>query len=184
MASYFAHHRHPPPEHPRMDEPLHPAIPWPGFSPERAFVLPLQAGLMATPFGGQCEVDGVRLRRKAEFHVTVLSQEMSRAAGALDEARLRTLYESLRWMPRRTGRYALLHKAKSTDTGTLDCWSLIEHLDLPAMHAFRDALARLLGAAFADPVPHVTHFVRSDPNGIGVPDTLALAALQVREVAP
>jgi len=167
-----------------MHEPLHPAIPWPGFSPGRAFVLPLQAGLMATPFGAQCEVDGVRLRRKAEFHVTVLNQDMSRSAGALGEARLRALYESLQWQPRRSGRYALLHEAKPTDTGTLDCWSLIEHLGLPAMHAFREELALLLGSAFADPVPHVTHFVRGDPNGIGVPDTRALAALQVREVAP
>ena len=168
-----------------MDEPAHPAIPWPGFAPERAFVLPLQAGLMATPFRAHCEIDGVRLQRKSEFHVTVLSRDMSRAAAAgYGEARLRALYGSLQWTPRRTGRYALLHEDKRTDAGTLACWSLIEHLHLPAMHAFRSELAHAPGAAFADPVPHVTHFVRGDPNGIGVPDSRALEALQVREVTP
>ena len=168
-----------------MDQTLLPAIAWPGFSPERAFVLPLPAGLMATSFGDICEIDGVRLRRKSEFHVTVLSRDMSRAAAAgLGEAALRALYESLQWTPRRTGCYALLHKAKPTDTGTLDCWSLIEHLDLPAMHVFRGELARQLGPTFADPVPHVTHYVRGDPGGIGVPDARALASLRVREVMP
>src|SRR5690349_19302927 len=96
-APRFADHRRHPPEHPRMDESLHPALPWPGFTPERSFVLPLQAELMATPFGDTCEIDGIRLGRKSEFHVTVLSQDMSRAAGGLGEARLRTLFESQQW---------------------------------------------------------------------------------------
>lgn len=167
-----------------MDEDIHPALPWPGLTPERSFVLPLQAALMATPFGGACEIDGIRLGRKSEFHVTVLSQDMSRAAAVLGEARLRALYDSLQWTPRRTGRYALLHQAKPAGTGMLECWSLIEHLDLPAMLAFRGELARMLGAAFADPVPHVTHYVHGDPNGIGVPDARALQALRVRDVPP
>jgi len=168
-----------------MEESRLPAIPWPGFSPERAFVLPLLPERMATPFGDACQIDGVRLRRKSEFHVTVLSQDMSRAAAAgMGEARLRALYESVPWTPDRSGRYALLHKVKPTRDGTLDCWSLIEYLELPAMHAFRGELARLLGSAFADPVPHVTHYVRGDPDGIGVPDVRALAASRVRDVAP
>lgn len=162
-----------------------PAIPWPGLVPERSFVLPLPATRMTAPFGGICEIDGVRLKRKAELHVTVLNREMVRAALAgVGGDRLRALYESLSWAPRRSGRYVLLHKARPTDAGTLDCWSLIEHLQLPAMHAFRDELARRLGSSFADPVPHVTHYVLGDPNGIGVPDTRALAALRVRDVAP
>jgi hypothetical protein len=168
-----------------MTESHLPAVSWPGFASERAFVLPLPPARMGTPFGDACGIDGVRLRRKSEFHVTVLSQAMSRAAAAgIGEARLRALYESMTWAPCRTGRYALLHKAKPLDAGTLDCWSLIEHLDLPAMHAFRAELARLLGQAFAEPVPHVTHYVRGDSNGIGVPDRRALEALLVRDVLP
>jgi hypothetical protein len=167
-----------------VDEQAHPAIPWPGFAPERPFVLPLQVGQMATPFAEPCVIDGVRLQRKSEFHVTVLSRDMSRAAARLGAARLRALYEAQPWTPRRTGRYALLHRAKPVDGGTLDCWSLIEYLDLPAMLAFRGELARRLGGAFADPVPHVTHFVHGDPSGIGVPDTRALEALRVRDVSP
>lgn len=167
-----------------MDALIHPAIPWPGFSPERAFVLPLQAALMATPFGAQCQLDGVRLRRKSEFHVTVLNRAMAKAAAGLGEVRLRDLYESLHWAPQRTGRYALLHGTKRADEGVRECWSLIEHLHLPAMQAFRAELARALGPAFADPVPHVTHFVGGDPSGLGVPDSRALHALQVRNVTP
>jgi len=168
-----------------MDERIHPAIPWPGFRAERAFVLPLRAERMATPFGDRCEVDGIVLRRKGEFHVTVFSREMSRAAAAaVGEPGLRALYEALHWAPLRTGRYALLHDTKSTDVGPLACWSLIEHMELPAMRAFRAELAHALGRLFADPVPHVTHFVRGDPNGIGVPDTHALAGLLVRELTP
>jgi hypothetical protein len=167
-----------------MDEPAHPAIPWPGFAAERAFVLPLEPGRMAAPFGDTCVIDGVRLQRKTEFHVTVLSRDMSRIAARLGPAQLRALYESLQWMPHRTGRYVLLHQARPVDGGTLDCWSLIEHLDLPAMLAFRAGLARQLGDAFADPVPHVTHYVRGDPSGIGVPDTRALQALEVGDVSP
>ena len=167
-----------------MDDPSHPPIPWPGLRAGQAFVLPLQAGRMATPFGECFEADGVRLRPKAEFHVTVLSRDMARLAAGLGEAALRTLYEALSWMPRRTGRYALLRSVKPAEDGTLECWSLIEHLDLPAMIDFRAGLARNLGPAFAAPVPHVTHFVHGDPHGIGVPDARALAALQVREVTP
>lgn len=167
-----------------MDEPLHPALPWPGFNPERAFVLPLRAEFLATPFGPHCEFDGVRLQRKSEFHVTVLSREMARAAGAgCGEARLRAWFDALAWVPRRSGRYALLHETKRQGGSTLECWSLIEHLHLPAMHAFRAELVRVLGSAFAEPVPHVTHYVHGDPNGIGVLNERALAARRVRDIA-
>jgi hypothetical protein len=163
---------------------IHPAIAWPGFDPERAFVLPLEDRYMATPFGDRCEIAGVRLLRKTEFHVTVLNGSMSRAAAAgYGKRRLRALYASLAWIPLRSGRYELLHATRQQDEGgTLECWSLIEHLQLPAMLAFRARLALALGPAFADPVPHVTHYVHGDPNGIGVPDRRALDKLQVRQI--
>ncbi|UGB37159.1 hypothetical protein [Frateuria soli] len=162
-----------------------PAIRWPGLSPERSFVLPLPATRMTAPFGGICEIDDIRLKRKTEFHVTVLNREMVRAAVAgMGEDLLRALYGSLTWAPRRSGRYVLLHEARTADASALDCWSLIEPLQLPAMHAFRGALAHRIDPSFADLVPHVTHYVHGDPNGIGVPDTRALAALRVRDVAP
>lgn len=167
-----------------MDTPAHPAIPWPGFEAGQAMVLPLQARLMDTPFGERCQIDGVRLARKAEFHLTLLDREMARAAAGYGEQQLRALYESMHWAPRRTGRYALLHRSKHGSNGTIECWSLIEHLRLPAMYSFRTELARALGPGFDDPVPHVTHFVHGDPNGIGVPHVRALDALMVRAVLP
>jgi hypothetical protein len=167
------------------DATIHPPIRWPGFDPERAFVLPLQDRLMDTPFGEACTIDGVQLQRKSEFHVTVLDRSMSRAAAAAcGTARLRALYEALDWVPRRTGRYVLLHENRQREHGAPESWSLIEYLQLPAMLAFRTALAAAAGAAFGDPVPHVTHFVHGDPHGIGVPDTRALAALRVHDVIP
>lgn len=146
-------------------------------------MLPLDRELMATPFAARLELDGVRLRRKDEFHVTVLSREMARAAASgVGERALRALFDALSWVPARTGHYTLLHEDKRTATGVLACWSLIEHLRLPAMLAFRAELERALGRAFAAPVPHVTHFVHGDPNGIGVPDARALEAKRVRDI--
>lgn len=168
-----------------MNETFHPAIPWPGFSAGRAFVLPLDGELMATPFAAPLELDGVRLNRKSEFHVTVLSREMARvAASGVGEPGLRALYDALSWVPARTGRYTLLREDKRSDTDVLACWSLIEHLHLPAMLAFRAALTRALGGVFADPVPHVTHFVHGDLNGISVPDARALGSKRVRDILP
>ena len=168
-----------------MDDTAHPAIVWPGFSPERAFVLPLVGELMVSPFAAPLELDGIRLQRKSEFHVTVLSREMARAAAAgCGEAQLHALYDAMDWIPERSGRYTLLHEDKRTDAGMLACWSLIEHLHFPAMLAFRAELVRTLGRAFDDPVPHVTHFVHGDANGIGVPDRRALEAKRVRDILP
>jgi hypothetical protein len=166
-----------------VNDPAHPPIPWPGLSPAGALVIPLHPDWLAAPFGDVFETDGLRLVRKSEFHVTVLNRAMAATAlSACGEAGIRNLYRALNWAPRRTGRYALLHERKDAQPQPIECWSLIEHLDLPAMLHFRTELANLLGPAFADPVPHVTHFVLGDPNGIGLPDGAALKARVVREV--
>ncbi len=92
---------------------------------------------------------------------------------------LRALYDNWSWQLRRTGRYVLLHQPAGEEVPR---WSLIEHLELPAMLHFRAAIADRLGSLFADPVPHVTHYVCGDGKGIGLPDRQALASRQVREV--
>lgn len=66
-----------------------------GFAADRAFVLPLRADLVATPFAAQCRLTGLRLRRKPEFHATVLSRRMAHATADCGEAQLGALYESL-----------------------------------------------------------------------------------------
>lgn len=166
-----------------MNHTAHPPIRWPGFSRAGTLLVPLHPDWVAVPFGDVFETDGLRLVRKNEFHVTVLNRAMTATAlSAWGEARIRDLYLAANWAPRRTGRYALLHERKDAQPHPLECWSLIEHLDLPAMLHFRTELASELGPAFADPVPHVTHFVLGDPNGIGLPDRAALEARLVREV--
>lgn len=168
-----------------MAQPLHPPIPWPGFTAKGALLLPLQAGRMTTPFGAVLEHDGVRLRRKREFHVTVLDAARARPARErLGAAAIRALYADFTWTPLRTGRYALLRERKCVATRAVDCRSLIEHLELPAMPAFLAALARRLGTSFGEPVPHVTHHVAGDAGGIGVPHAAALARLRLCDIVP
>lgn len=168
-----------------MADPFHPPIAWPGFTAKGALLLPLDAGRMATPFGATFEHDGVRLRRKREFHVTVLDAARARAARErLGTPAIRALYAEFAWTPLRTGRYALLHERKCIATRAVDCWSLIEHLELPAMPAFLAALARRLGTPFGEPVPHVTHHVAGDAGGIGVRDAAEFARLRVRDIVP
>lgn len=163
----------------------HPPIRWPGFSARGALLLPLQASRMGTPFGAGFQHEGLRLRRKREFHVTVLDAARTRPARArLGAGSIRALYARFPWTPLRTGRYALLHERKCVATRAVDCWSLIEHLDLPAMPAFLAALARRLGTTFGEPVPHVTHYVAGDADGIGVPHVAALARMRVRDIVP
>jgi hypothetical protein len=166
-----------------VNSPAHPPVPWPGLSPAGTLLVPLHPDWLAAPFGNVFEMDGLGLVRKSEFHVTVLNRAMAATAlPAFGEARIRDLYGALSWAPRRTGRYALLHESKDAQPHPIECWSLIEHLDLPAMLHFRTELASALGPVFADPVPHVTHFVLGDPNGIGLPDGAALEARLVREI--
>jgi hypothetical protein len=59
---------------------------------------------------------------------------------------------------------------------------VIEHLQMPAFAAFRDALARATGLPLDCGVPHATLYVAGDPAGIGLPDLAAYRACFVREV--
>lgn len=163
----------------------HPPIPWPGFSARGTLLLPLDPDRMATPFGATFEHGGLRLRRKREFHVTVLDATRARAARArLGAGSIRALYAQFPWTPQRTGRYALLRERKCVATRAVDCWSLIEHLELPAMAEFLAALARRLDTTFGEPVPHVTHYVAGDADGIGVPHVAALTRMRVCDLVP
>lgn len=164
--------------------PAHPdnaACRWPGFHAD-SLLLPL-ADDGAWPAAPALELDGLRLQRKHEFHVTLLNRSLGASLREhLGDAAIRDVFTALPWAPRATGQAHLLRKAKRTAAGVQHCASLIERLDLPALAAFRSALARQAGIALPEVLPHVTLYVTGDPDGIGLPDLAAFRASRVADL--
>jgi len=157
---------------------------WPGFRDDGGLILPLDPRPLLSPgLPLRLRLDGHVLVRKPELHMTLLNREAGTALRArLGDARIRAVFESLQWAPRGTGHCALLHKAKDQWDGPLDAWSLIEHLQAPALAEFRYRLAQASGRELDCGVPHATLYVAGDPHGIGLPDIAAYRACLVREV--
>lgn len=157
---------------------------WPGFTEGGGLILPLDpAAHFAPEMPQRLRLDDHVLERKHELHLTLLDRERGTALRRrLGEGRIRALFESLEWAPHGTGRYALLHKVKEGAGGPLQAWSVIEHLQEPALSAFRQGLAQAGGLDLACGVPHVTLYVAGDPSGIGVPGIGTYRACFVREV--
>lgn len=159
---------------------------WPGLGPGGTLVLPLREADARVVRAAHVVLDGVRFEAKPELHVTLVGRAlgarlaMSIAAGRFTEADVAQRFEALDWTHAPTDAWVWLRKAK--DDGVV-AESVIELIDMPAMPVFHFALARLLGDVLAPPPPHVTHFVRGDPEGIGVPDEATLRAATVRLVA-
>lgn len=157
---------------------------WPGFRDDGGLILPLETARFL-PAGSpqRLRLDGRVLQRKHELHLTVLGREAgSRLRELIGEDRMRTLFEPLDWQLQGTRRYALLHKVKPQWDGALDAWSVIEHLQAPALARYRHALGEASGLPIDSGVPHVTLYVAGDPYGIGLPDVAAYRACHVREV--
>ena len=156
---------------------------WPGFTDGGGLILPLDRDAHFAPeMPARLRLEGQDLERKHELHLTLLDRERGTALRRrLGEGRIRALFESLEWAPHGTGRYALLHKVKEGADGPLRAWSVIEHLEEPALSAFRHGLAQASGLDLACGVPHVTLYVAGDPSGIGVPDIATYRACFVRE---
>ena len=158
---------------------------WPGFRDDGGLILPLDARLLLAPgMPLRLRLDGQVLERKHELHMTLLNRDAGTALRErLGEAAMRRLFESLEWSPRGTGHYALLHKAKEQWDGTIDAWSVIEHLQAPAQAEFRYRLAQASGLPLDSGVPHATLYVAGDPYGIGLADIAAYRDCHVRDVA-
>lgn len=153
---------------------------WPGFTAERTLLVPVRDA-PSRPL----VLDGVAFEPKRERHVTVVGRALGArlgeaiAAGRFAEADLAHAFEALDWTHDDTDAYVWLAK----DKDGVRAESIVELVAMPAMTAFHFALGRKLGEALAPPPPHVTRWVRGDPEGIGVPDEATLAALTVRLVA-
>lgn len=159
------------------------AAPLPEFAATGALVLSLDARLMQPPTAPRVRLGGHWLRRKDEFHVTVLSRALGPQLRALlDEPALQVALAALDWRVERLHEYDLLNKLKPAVHGAVACYSVVEHVRVPGMEALYTAIAERRPDFPPCPPPHVTHYVLGDANGIGVPDAASLQAFRVRSV--
>ena len=150
-------------------------LPWPGFRPDGGLLLPLLDAQWSARLPPALAWSGPTLRRKHEFHATLLNRACGSAARqALGDEGARRLFQAQDWTLRRTGDARLLHKS-----GKPPAHSLIEVVDLPALAAFRSALADATGQALPPVPPHVTLYTAGKPEGIGLPDHATLERLQI-----
>lgn len=154
------------------------SIPWPGFHNGR-LLLPLpDAWFIPEPTCLQWK--GMRLPVKKEFHVTLLNQALvTRVREAVGVEEIKRLFEQETWAITRTGEGSLLRKDKITSKGHTRCATVIEHIALPALAHFREALGRAADLEVPSVPAHVTLFAGGDARGIGVPDHEALRTYQV-----
>ena len=151
---------------------------WPGFNERGVLVLPLPA-FPAHALPAACEIDGITLKRKSEFHLTLLSRREAAAVRArIDDDEIESQFAALDWTCRATGPCWLLGKA-----GDGNARSVIVLCAAPALDAFRTRLSSRCDVALA-PVPaHVTLFVAGLMRGIGLGSHEAFHAMRVRVVA-
>jgi hypothetical protein len=159
------------------------AAPLPEFAATGALLLPLDPAAMQPPSAARVRLGGHWLRRKDEFHVTVLGRALGPQLRALlDEPALQMTLASLDWRVERLHEYDLLNKLKPSANGAIACYSVIEHVRVAGMAELYAAIAERVPDFPPCPPPHVTHYVLGDANGIGVPDAASLQAFRVRGV--
>lgn len=155
----------------------------PAFAATGALLLPLDAAAMQPPMAPRVRIGGHWLRRKDEFHVTILGRALGPRLRALfDEPALQLALASLDWRVQRLHAYDFLGKLKPALHGAVPCYSVIEHVRVPGMADLHAMLATRVVDVPPCPPPHVTHYVLGDANGIGVPDQASLAAYRIRSV--
>jgi hypothetical protein len=60
--------------------------------------------------------------------------------------------------------------------------SIVERIEQPAQHGFRQLAGALLGETLPAPVPHVTLYTYGDPGGIGLPDEATFRERRIRRL--
>jgi hypothetical protein len=153
---------------------------WPGFNERGVLVLPL-SGLPARALPEACEIDGVTLLRKSEFHLTLLSRtEANSVRVRLADAEIESLFSAQEWTCRASGPCWLLRKF-CDDSRVAN--SVVVLCAAPALNEFRAAVAGRCDVALP-PVPaHVTLFVAGRERGIGLSSYEDFHAFRVRLVA-
>lgn len=148
-------------------------------------MLPISPDLWAPPVE-TLVVDGLTLLPARELHVTLIGRWLGPALQSDPGRRqaVRKAFLRLDWGFTRSGELLRLEKHELPGGGghgrTIS--SIIERIELPAMAAFYDELAMLLGRGLSIPPPHVTLYTTGRSQGIAVPDVATLQRLTVHEV--
>lgn len=153
---------------------------WPGFEASGSLVLPLPA----SEFGGLPEtlhVGELVLARKREFHVTLLLHalgvRLQRAVAADPRlvAQLPELFAALDWTWQRRGERWLLR-----DHGA---HTVIEIIEMPALHAFRQEIGKRLGETLPPTPAHITLYLANTSRGIGLSSQTEFEALRLHRLS-
>ena len=160
-------------------------VPWPGWTAQKTLILPLPPEVWPPPVE-TLMVDGLTFVPVRELHVTLVGRWLGPALQSEPERRqtVRDSFMRLDWGFTPTGELLRLEKQELPGGGGHGrvIGSIIERIDMPAMAAFYDQLAELLGRGLSIPPPHVTLYTAGRSQGIGVPDVATLQRLVVREV--
>lgn len=163
-------------------------LPWPGWTPQMTLILPIPHELWPPP-PMPIVLDGITFQPKQELHVTLIGRGLGQSLHDQPERRgfrvqaVRKAFGKQDWHFTRTGQCQRLEKRELAGRGRgRSIGSIVEHLDMPALPRFYDALAELLGRPLAIPPPHVTLYTFGRSQGIAVPDVTTLQRLAVREV--
>lgn len=162
---------------------------WPGWTAHKTLVLPIPPERWAPPESAVV-LDGLVFEPKRELHVTLIGRGLGQTLHGEPGRRglrIQTVHEAFDrqdWSFTRTGELLRLEKRELPGHGRgRAIGSLIERIDMPAMAAFYDTLAELLGRGLAIPPAHVTLYTTGRARGIGLPDVATLQRLTVREVS-
>lgn len=168
---------------------------WPVLRPGRSLLWPLPGEVFAALAPAR-SVDGLLLRRKREFHATLLdaavTARLATALAALPRARAQRWRRGvldIDWRWRRTGEYWLVARpagSRLAGHGSVEpasaAHSIVESVEQPAQHLFRQLVGALLGDTLPGPVPHVTLYTHGDAGGIGLPDEATFRERRIRRL--
>ena len=160
-------------------------VPWPGWTPQKTLILPIAPEVWPPPVE-TLVVDGLTFLPARELHVTLVGRWLGPALQSEPVRRqaVRDAFMRLDWGFTRSGELLRLEKHELPGGG--GHWraigSIIERIEMPAMAAFYEELAVLLGRRLSIPPPHVTLYTTGRSQGIAVPDVATLQRLTVHEV--
>jgi len=155
-------------------------IRWPGRSSTGSVIVALGDSLLV-PLAPQLDLAEVKLFRKREAHLTLIStREAEALARRLPESDWQAAFESDSWSWQALAAYDLLREDRSSEPTR---YSVIRHLHCPALNAFRRRLAEASGIDLAETLPHVTVYTAGHERGIGLTSFADYDACRVRRLS-
>ena len=151
---------------------------WPGRSARGSVVLPLPWSFVP-PLAERLDLADVRLARKDELHLTLLSRtEAERAAPTTTEAEWRDYFGRHDWTMRLTDRWMLLRDVEDGH----HVHTVVAEVACEALNAFRAQLGYAAATVLEPTLPHVTLWTAGTTKGIGLCSFADVAAKTVREL--